>query len=331
MSSSTYVVKRKRSNGVPLYELRSRASSLVIVAATGASLTFQEKLISGSIARGVAQTLLHPVDVCRTRLQAKDVAANWSPSVFLKGVIPQITLAVPAGGMQFVAFEFAKGKMAEFDPQNKFQSLRDLLAGAFGAIAAATFRVPQEVIKQKIQADIYPDVIVAVREIFRTSGVAGFYNGTLVTMSRDVPWNALSFLFHAQAKRIFKAATSRTPENSENLALAGVAGALAAVIMTPVDVVKTRLMTQRAGAVQYSGIAGTLKKIVAEEGTMTLFKGVIPRVMFLAPLAGITFSVYEAMVKVMLSRRKSPRKVALARDALINSRRPLVASSRRFC
>eukprot|EP00166_Cyanidium_caldarium_P000236 ctg_110.g45 len=68
--------------------------------------------MAGSMARGVAQTVLHPIDVVRTRLQAKGVARNWQPQVFAKGVIPQIVLAIPAGGLQFVAFEWCKAKLA---------------------------------------------------------------------------------------------------------------------------------------------------------------------------------------------------------------------------
>eukprot|EP00180_Rhodochaete_pulchella_P001655 Plantae.Rhodophyta-Rhodochaete_pulchella.ctg24974.p1 GENE.Plantae.Rhodophyta-Rhodochaete_pulchella.ctg24974~~Plantae.Rhodophyta-Rhodochaete_pulchella.ctg24974.p1 ORF type:complete len:357 (+),score=39.89 Plantae.Rhodophyta-Rhodochaete_pulchella.ctg24974:58-1071(+) len=304
--------RRNRHSAGPLHGIRSAGSLIAVVAGSAAApvLTFQEKLISGSIARGIAQTVLHPVDVVRTRLQAKDIKANWHPSVFLKGVAPQILLAIPAGGTQFVAFEFAKSRLSELDKENKYRSVRDLLAGAASSVAAATFRVPQEVIKQGIQADLYPNAAVAVSQIAKNAGLGGFYKGTLVTMSRDVPWNALSFLFHAQAKRVFTSLNSREPSNRENLGLAGLAGALAAVIMTPVDVVKTRLMTQRAGVAQYTGIAATLKKILAEEGPRTLIKGVVPRILFLAPLAGITFSVYEAMVKVMLRRRASRAKLA---------------------
>merc|ERR1719465_42441 len=36
-------------------------------------MLFRERMIAGAGARGVAQTLLHPIDVARTRLQAKGV------------------------------------------------------------------------------------------------------------------------------------------------------------------------------------------------------------------------------------------------------------------
>jgi len=69
--------------------------------------------------------------------------------------------------------------------------------------------------------------------------------------------------------------------------------------MTPVDVVKTRLMTGGATG----GIVGVMQKILEEEGAATLMKGVLPRVVFLAPLAAMTLSLYEAFGKELVSRR----------------------------
>lgn len=264
-------------------------------------LTFREKMVAGAIARGVAQSVLHPVDVIRTRLQARNVTKSWKPGVFIKGVIPQISLAIPAGAIQFVAFEAAKERLAKMFPDDRLSQARTLVAGALGALAAASFRIPQEVLKQRIQADIYPNVLVALKETLGKHGVSSLYKGSLATISRDVPWNALSFMFHAKSKSIFQSIKGRSPGNDENLALAGISGAIAAVIMTPVDVVKTRIMT---GATT-GGIVGTLNTIVREEGAGTLMKGVLPRIVFLAPLAGITFSVYEAVAANIRKRKAS--------------------------
>ena len=138
----------------------------------------------------------------------------------------------------------------------------------------------------------------------------GFYKGYLATVSRDVPWNALSFMFFGQLKTTYESIAGRAPGNREKLALGALAGTTAAVIMTPVDVVKTRLMTG-GGA---GGIAGTFAAIVNEEGAAALMKGVVPRVAFLAPLAAITLSLYETFGKALVSRRLAeiPRAPPLA-------------------
>jgi len=259
-------------------------------------MLFRERLISGAAARGTAQTFLHPIDVVRTRLQAKGVAVKWTPSTFLKGVGPQFVLAFPAGALQFASYEWGKAqcKIAGITGAGS-----EVLCGALGAIAASVIRVPQEVLKQRVQADIYPNAVVGLKKILAADGVAGFYKGYTATVSRDVPWNALSFMFFAQAKTAFKKLTGETPTAEQNLVLGALSGMTAAVIMTPVDVIKTRLMTGGATG----GIVGTFKAIITEEGAGTLMKGVLPRVAFLAPLAAMTLSLYEAYARELVGRR----------------------------
>ena len=95
------------------------------------------------------------------------------------------------------------------------------MCGAAGALAASVIRVPQEVLKQRVQADIYPNAAVGLSRILQDSGVGGLYKGYFATISRDVPWNALSFMFFAQAKQIFVSQHARThPDHASERRLA---------------------------------------------------------------------------------------------------------------
>lgn len=171
-------------------------------------MLFREQLIAGSAARGCAQTCLHPIDVLRTRLQAKGVKVKFTLNTFAKGVAPQFFLAFPAGAMQFAAYEYAKAQLAAMQVVG---ATAEVTCGAIGALAASLVRVPQEVIKQRCQADIYPNAVKGVQMLLKSEGPRGFYKGYVATISRDVPWNALSFMFFAQAKTLFKAVTGETP------------------------------------------------------------------------------------------------------------------------
>merc|ERR1712224_734630 len=93
-----------------------------------------------------------------------------------------------------------------------------------GALGASVIRVPQEVLKQRVQADIYPNALNGLQQIMKNEGVPGLYKGYFATISRDVPWNALSFMFFAQAKGTWKKVTGRVPTAEENLALGAAAG-----------------------------------------------------------------------------------------------------------
>eukprot|EP00316_Scyphosphaera_apsteinii_P001699 CAMPEP_0119298684 /NCGR_PEP_ID=MMETSP1333-20130426/850_1 /TAXON_ID=418940 /ORGANISM="Scyphosphaera apsteinii, Strain RCC1455" /LENGTH=293 /DNA_ID=CAMNT_0007299855 /DNA_START=8 /DNA_END=889 /DNA_ORIENTATION=- len=259
-------------------------------------MVFSDRLISGAGARGLAQTMLHPIDVMRTRLQAKGLTVTLNPQMFVKGLAPQFFLAFPAGALQFAAYEWSKAQASAVKLNG---AAAEVMSGAVGALAASVIRVPQEVLKQRVQADIYPNALVGFKEIVTTKGLPEFYKGYLATISRDVPWNALSFMFFAQSKGLFKAIAGEKPGDKENLVLGALSGMTAAVIMTPVDVVKTRLMTGGASG----GIIGTARAIVQDEGAAILMKGVLPRIAFLAPLAALTLTFYEVIAKQLVSRR----------------------------
>ena len=63
----------------------------------------------------------------------------------------------------------------------------EVVCGALGALAASVVRVPQEVLKQRVQADIYPNAFTGAAKLISTEGIGGFYKGYFATISRDVP------------------------------------------------------------------------------------------------------------------------------------------------
>ncbi|CDJ31172.1 mitochondrial carrier domain-containing protein, putative [Eimeria mitis] len=72
------------------------------------------------------------------------------------------------------------------------------------------------------------------------------------------------------------------------------AGAVAAVVTTPMDVVKTRLMTQAPGSRQYRGFFHCLGTMLRREGLRSLFLGVQMRCLWVALGGGIFLGGYDA-------------------------------------
>ena len=91
---------------------------------------------------------------------------------------------------------------------------------------------------------MYPNWVAAVNGNLDKGGVGAFFVGMKATVMRDVPWNALSFLFFNAFKMVYEGLQNKAPNQRDTMALGAIAGGLGAVIMTPVDVVKTRLMLQ---------------------------------------------------------------------------------------
>jgi hypothetical protein len=122
--------------------------------------------------------------VVRTRTQAfrnkvmPQLPLLGKMALGLKGIIPQVLLAGPAGALQFGGLEFAKVWLKVNAPSFLTAgTLVNLWAGFFGAFAAAIVRIPQEVVKQGCQASVYSNCAAAVSTIWRISGLGGFYKG----------------------------------------------------------------------------------------------------------------------------------------------------------
>lgn len=69
-------------------------------------------------------------------------------------------------------------------------------------------------------------------------------------------------------------------------------GSISATLTNPLDVVNNRLMTMPN---IYNGIIKSFSKVIKKEGLTSLFSGVMPRIISLAPLTGITFAIYEKL------------------------------------
>ncbi|DBA89605.1 hypothetical protein WJX79_006853 [Trebouxia sp. C0005] len=104
------------------------------------------------------------------------------------------------------------------------------------------------------------------------------------------------------AKGLFRKRELDDPEVSSALA-GGLAGALTAVFVCPLDVLKTRLQVQgRAHAAAYKGIGGGLSMIAKQEGIKGLYRGLTPTLVALLPNWAVYFSVYEHL-KTTLSHK----------------------------
>lgn len=85
-----------------------------------------------------------------------------------------------------------------------------------------------------------------------------------------------------------------------SLLVAGaIAGMPAASLVTPADVIKTRLqVVAREGQTSYNGLMDATRKIYAEEGFRAFWKGAIARMCRSSPQFGVTLVTYELLQRV---------------------------------
>jgi len=117
----------------------------------------------------------------------------------------------------------------------------------------------------------------------KSLGLRGLYRGTSITLMRDVPFSVLFFPSYAYFRQHYF---------SNDLISGALAGGIAAIAVTPVDVVKTRLQSATSNAGNASALQ-IAEKVIAEDGMPALFRGVVPRALIVAQLFGITLATYE--------------------------------------
>ncbi len=120
------------------------------------------------------------------------------------------------------------------------------LASALGTFVGTSIRIPCEMMKQRLQVGRQQNVVEAFRAAINgPEGARGLFRGTAATLSREVPFYTLGMTFYMQLKKM---ATCERDELAplQTIALGAASGAMAAILTTPGDVMKTRIMTAPA-------------------------------------------------------------------------------------
>jgi solute carrier family 25 S-adenosylmethionine transporter 26 len=147
-----------------------------------------------------------------------------------------------------------------------------------------------------MQAGIDVTTEAAVKNIYAANGVPGFFSGAAALALRDLPFDVIQFPIYEYLK-VALARQLRRPLQTWELAFCGfLAGGIAAALTTPLDVVKTRYLTQPK---LYNGMLTCFLTVWRQEGAKGLFAGVGPRLAIIALGGAIYFGVYEAVKQAL--------------------------------
>ena len=265
---------------------------------------------AGVIAGTVVEATLYPIDTIKTRLQAARGGASVNWRNLYKGIGGNLAGVVPACAVFFAVYEPAKRILLPVDG-NKLTNFdrtvgAHLIAAASAGLAASIVRVPTEVVKSRMQTGQFASARGAVWHIASREGIAsGLFAGFGSFLLRDLPFDAIEFASYEQMKLAWSSVdggSGNEIKHHESAAIGAVAGMLTGAVTTPLDVVKTRLMTQggKMGEKRYyKGVLDCVTRTVAEEGWIALLKGIGPRVTFIGLGGGVFFFVLEGAKKAL--------------------------------
>ncbi|KAL5104356.1 Mitochondrial glutamate carrier 1 [Taenia crassiceps] len=287
----------------------------------------QVSLINGGIAGIVGVSCVFPIDLVKTRLQNQQKGAimyknfldcarkTYRADGFFgmyRGSGVNLLLITPEKAIKLVGNDFfryhLKTEGAPLTP------IREMIAGGGAGMCQIIVTTPMELLKIQMQdagrtrggaavASANGAVVATKRlsatrlalDLVRQKGIFGLYKGVGATALRDVTFSIMYFPLFAHLDTLGPRRSDGTGTVFYWSFLAGcTASTVAAFLVTPMDVVKTRLQTlsHLKGEMQFTGIADCFYRTLQREGLRALFKGAGCRVMVMAPLFGIAQTVY---------------------------------------
>jgi hypothetical protein len=154
-------------------------------------------------------------------------------------------------------------------------------------------------VKQQLQMSYYDGPFEAIHGIYDQSGIPGFFAGYQAVCYRDVPYTVLELGMYEFFKSQIDA--KRPPEQEpaawEEILAAFATGAITAIVTTPLDTIKTKLVVD-----DYSSLLECFSETVENHGVGAVFAGVVARVAWIIPFTGIYLPSYDFIKRQLLER-----------------------------
>eukprot|EP01039_Chlorochromonas_danica_P004722 gene4722-5170_t len=265
------------------------------------SLKLEHKLFVGASAGIFGTSLIYPLDMLKTKLQSATTRISITHfssilrqavqtgglyrgfSACLVGIAPEKAIKLAVNDT--IREEFTRGL-------RPIRTWEEIVAGTTAGFLQLFVTVPYEGVKIRLQMST--DRAISAFSILRSlKSPLDVYRGFTATFCRDVPFCFLYFPLYANIKEAqMKHFYANELEEPFHVGLvAGIlAGAVAAVAVTPADMLKTRIQQGLNGSSSFWAYG---QEVMKKEGLSALFKGWQARVMVIAPLYGIVSLAFE--------------------------------------
>lgn len=140
---------------------------------------------------------------------------------------------------------------------------------------------------------MYKSISQCAKTVYRTEGLAAFYVSYPTTLCMTVPFTALQFTAYESISKVMNPTKSYDPVT--HCMAGGLAGAFAAGLTTPLDVIKTLLQTRGtandAEIRSAKGLFVAASIIKRQFGWAGFFRGLWPRIITTMPSTAICWYV----------------------------------------
>lgn len=290
--------------------------------------------VIGGLAAMTASALTHPMDSLRVRMylygELERPSAPASPMVrhiwhteglrgFYRGLTATVLRQALFSGARFSLNDLLQGRLGDsLTLPAHYKLLCSSLAGAGAALVSC----PADVVLIRMQADGslplgqqrgYSHAVDGIMRVFREEGFPSLYRGIGPLLLRSVAATASQFTTYDLVKRALISWRWDGDAVSTHLAAAITAGCASAVVVSPLDVIKSRMMQSSINAdgalvKVYHSDLHCMRAMLSTEGVAGFWKGLGPCFMRQGPQIILMWLIYEQYTKAYhsyLAHRRS--------------------------
>ncbi|XP_064547102.1 mitochondrial uncoupling protein 4 [Drosophila montana] len=293
------------------------------------------------VAASIAELVTYPLDLTKTRLQIQGEAASVATVAtsssakanmqyrgmvatafgivreegavkLWQGVTPALYRHVVYSGVRICSYDLMRKEFTK----NGSQALpvwKSALCGVTAGAVAQWLASPADLVKVQIQmegrrrlmgeAPRVHSAAHAFRMIVQRGGVKGLWKGSIPNVQRAALVNLGDLTTYDTIKHLIMRRLQMPDCHTVHVLASICAGFVAAIMGTPADVVKTRIMNQPTDelgrGLLYRGSLDCLRQTVAKEGFVALYKGFLPCWIRMAPWS-LTFWLSFEQIRKMI-------------------------------
>ncbi|ANB12366.1 Mrs3p [Sugiyamaella lignohabitans] len=268
-------------------------------------------LVAGAAAGIMEHTVMYPVDAIKTRMQVVTGAGNKYSGIvsavtrisaaegarsLWRGMTSVVIGAGPAHAVYFAVYESVKNSLGG-NADKHHHPIVTSIAGASATTTSDALMNPFDVIKQRMQlrGAKYSGFFHCALDIYKKEGFGAFYVSYPTTLMMNIPFTAVNFTVYESASKFLN--PNKVHDPLVHCVAGGIAGASAAAITTPLDVIKTLLQTKGlnydVSVRQLNSFKDAASYIYKHDGLRGFWKGLRPRVVSNMPSTAISWTSYE--------------------------------------
>ncbi|XP_010680544.2 probable mitochondrial adenine nucleotide transporter BTL3 isoform X1 [Beta vulgaris subsp. vulgaris] len=202
--------------------------------------------------------------------------------------------------------DFKEDKLKNY---GAFNTTKHLWAGAVAAMVSRTFVAPLERLKlEYIVRGEQKNLFELIQTIAATQGVKGFWKGNFVNILRTAPFKAINFYaYDTYRNYLCKLSGNEEATNFERFVSGAAAGITATLLCLPMDTIRTIMIAP--GGEALGGVIGTCRHMIQTEGFFSLYKGLVPSIIAMAPSGAVFYGVYDILKAAYLHSPEGEKRI----------------------